>query len=75
MGVVYFVDELVDVYRIECFGHVEGGEDCSMGEFFLLKPVSMVLLIYCRAVVVECATLKPCWEDYISGDVWEDDFF
>ena len=44
MGVVYFLDELVDVDRVECFGHVEGGEDCSMG-FFLSKPVSMVLLI------------------------------
>ena len=45
MGIVYFVDELVDVDRVECFGHVDGGEDCFMGGFFLLKPVSMVLLI------------------------------
>ena len=45
MGIVSFVDELVDVDRVECFDHVEGGEDCSMGGFFLLKPVSMMLLI------------------------------
>ena len=30
MGAVYFVDKLV-----ECFGHVEGGEDCSMGGGFI----------------------------------------
>ena len=42
---MYFVDELVDVDRVKCFGRVEGGEDCSMGVFFLLKSVSMVLLI------------------------------
>ena len=45
MGIVYFLDEFVDVDSVECFGRVEGGEDCSMGGFFLLKPVSMVLLI------------------------------
>ena len=45
MGIVYFVDELVDVDRVECFGHVEGGEDCPMGGGGLLKPVSMMLLI------------------------------
>ena len=28
--------------------------------YFLLKPVVMVLLIWCKAVVVECAALKPC---------------
>ena len=42
MGGVYFVDELVDVDRVECFGHVESGEDCYMRGFFLLKPVCMV---------------------------------
>ena len=26
----------------------------------LLKPVIMVLLIWCSAVVVVCAPLKPC---------------
>ena len=42
VGGVYFVDELVDVDRVECFGHVESGEDCYMRGFFLLKPVCMV---------------------------------
>ena len=44
-----FSNELVDVDRVKCFDHVEGGEDCPM-RVFLLKPVSMVLLIWCRAV-------------------------
>ena len=30
------------------------------GGFFLLKPVMMVLLIWCRAVVVEWCFLNPC---------------
>ena len=25
----------MDVDRVECFGHVEGGKDCSMGFFFV----------------------------------------
>ena len=60
MGVVYFVNKLVDVELVECFGHVESSENCFIRRFFLLKPVSMVLLIWCRAVVVECASLKLC---------------
>ena len=59
MGAVYFVDKLVNVDRVECFSHVEGGENCSL-RGFLLKPLSMVLLIWSSAVVVECAALKPC---------------
>ena len=37
MGIVYFVDELVDVDCVECFGHVEGGENCSIGGRFFIK--------------------------------------
>ena len=31
---MYFVDDLVDVDCVECFGFVKGSEDCSMGGFF-----------------------------------------
>ena len=37
MGIVYFVDGLVDVDRVECFGHVESGENCSMRSFFFVE--------------------------------------
>ena len=33
MGVMYFVDKLVDVDRVECLGHVESGENCYMKRF------------------------------------------
>ena len=35
MSVVYFVDELVDVDRVECFGHFESSQYCSMRGFFV----------------------------------------
>ena len=31
------------------------------GGLFALKPVAMMLLIVCSAVVVECCFRKPCW--------------
>ena len=31
-----------------------------LGGFCWLKPVEMVLFIWCSAVVVECCFLKPC---------------
>ena len=32
-----------------------------LGGFFWLKPVVIMLLMVCSAVVVECCVLKPCW--------------
>ena len=31
------------------------------GGLFLLNPFMMGSIIECRAVVVECLVLKPCW--------------
>ena len=33
-----------------------------MGGFSWLNPLVIVLFISCRAVVVECLLLKPCWK-------------
>ena len=37
-----------------------------LGGFFVLKPAVIVLLIWWRAVVVECFFLKPCWNVWVS---------
>ena len=44
------------------------------GGCFLLNPVVMMLLMVCRAVVVECLVRKPCWCD-VFCDAWWDNFF
>ena len=83
MGVVYFVDELVDVDRVECLGHVEGGEDCSIGGggggrggSFETSDYGVIDLMQgCGGEVCGSEAVLECWEDCISGDVWEDDFF
>ena len=28
---------------------------------FLLKPVLIVVFVVCKAIVVECFVLNPCW--------------
>ena len=33
----------------------------TSGIFLLLEPVVIVVFIVCRAVIVECFVLNPCW--------------
>ena len=35
------------------------------GSFFLLKPAVIVVFIVCKAVIVECFALNPCWYVWI----------
>ena len=55
LGVLYFVDELMNV------DHFKGFVMLSAARIiFWMVFVIMVLLIWCSAVVVQCAALKPC---------------